>query len=179
MSHYTGGVFNTAWSDPAFAFPFDSYGLGTSFVALNPTNSTFLPIINIYVSDSAGGFSPNAEGVFDTSVTLQNGLLNSSLAGMATLDGTKNVPMKILRNGFHRSPISKVFVVSLLIINWALAALSLVVCIIYWHGHLEVPEAVLLLPITVILIVPALRMLMSSTIPIGKNRKLDLLTPLI
>ncbi|KAJ7730387.1 hypothetical protein DFH07DRAFT_173933 [Mycena maculata] len=127
-----------------FYYPFDTYDIATVFVAINPVNaSTALPILRLTVVDAVGSFLPATE---ETAAT---GTLNASA-----------VAARVATIHLARTELAKAFTLVLFVVNWALAiAVLYLIVVAAVLPATDVSEGVLLVPLTVILTIPALRAL--------------------
>ena len=138
--------------DVQYGFPWDVYFLTTVFIAINHENNVTLPILKLAPVDSANEF-----------------LLDfTDSAATSHFNGTTDTPSRIVSLTLRRSPLVKVFNLIIYAVNWLLAGTVLFITIVAFHRKKKMPEVLLLLPVTVILIVPSLRTLMVNPPPFGE-----------
>ncbi|KAF8173791.1 hypothetical protein K438DRAFT_129601 [Mycena galopus ATCC 62051] len=127
-----------------FYYPFDTYETTTVFVAANPANaSASPPILRLSVVDAVDSFLPAVDEVAAT------GVLNASIPAAA----------RAATIHLARTEIAKAFTLILFAVNWALALAVLYLTIVAAYAPAAVGDGVLLVPLTVILTIPALRAL--------------------
>ncbi|KAF8650727.1 hypothetical protein AX16_005100 [Volvariella volvacea WC 439] len=137
--------------DQQYLYPFDYYVTRTKFITLDSSTNTTVPIAAAAFSDFANNFAPRSTNT--PARTRFNG---------AELDS--NVVSLTIR----RNVIAKVYAVMLFLFNWALAAVVIVITVVATVAKdVELGEGVLILPVTVILTIPALRELFVGEPPIG------------
>ncbi|KAL0068534.1 hypothetical protein AAF712_004248 [Marasmius tenuissimus] len=154
-----------------FLYPFLSYEVTHNFFAVasredSDTNTTKLDpvtILDAVIVTATDNYVPgNPEIQHGLSVTFSS---NSSTSPL-------ELPVLLGRYTFVLSPVAKAFSLLLFAVNWVLALLvtfmtiSLLVRKIK-HG-IQVPDTVLVMPLTIILMVPGLRALFIGNPPFGK-----------
>ncbi|KIP09502.1 hypothetical protein PHLGIDRAFT_18603 [Phlebiopsis gigantea 11061_1 CR5-6] len=134
----------SSWNglDQQYAYPFDTYFLDSSVVALNPNTNESLPVLAYYPVDVTNNFSPYVQEDSGTKTSI-NGTMAQS---------------RFMRIEFRRTAFTMFFVMSLFTVNWALTAVVLYITLCGNEG-MEVGESILLLPLSVIVTIPALRAL--------------------
>ena len=140
--------------DAEYSFPGEVYTLTSTFIVVNHTNNTVLPILRVAPVDSANDFSP---AFWDGPTTIDfNGIVNAS---------SRSIFLQ-----FKRTPLAKAFSVTIFAVNWLLTGLVVFVTVVALLRSKEkiMPDALLLLPVTVILIVPSLRALMAGSPVFGE-----------
>lgn len=145
-----------AWRglDQQYGFPFDGYQLDTTFLAVSPNTNDSVPILGLRPISSTNNFNPTLR--YDNATTSTNA------SGVAV--STRTMEMGFARTGFART-----YVVTLFIVNWGLTAVVVFITVTAWVGK-EVTESILLLPISVILTIPALRALWDGAPAFGECR---------
>ncbi|THG95069.1 hypothetical protein EW026_g6511 [Hermanssonia centrifuga] len=128
--------------DPQYAYPFDTYVVDTSFLALNSDTNQSLPILDLSPADSTDNFTPYIIQQWSTRINTTG----------TEVDG------RFLQMGFRRTILSQFFVVVLFAVNWGLTLVVLFITIAATDGQ-KVDVSILILPVTVILTIPALRAL--------------------
>ncbi|PSR77115.1 hypothetical protein PHLCEN_2v8060 [Hermanssonia centrifuga] len=134
----------SSWNglDQQYAYPFDTYIVDTSFVALASDTNQSLPILSLSPADSTDNFSPYIIQQWSTRINTTG----------TEVDG------RYLQMGFRRTVLSQFFVVVLFVVNWGLTLVVLFITIAATDGQ-KVDVSILILPVTVILTIPALRAL--------------------
>ena len=134
----------SSWNglDQQYAYPFDTYFLDSSVIALNSDTNESLPVLAYYPVDVTNNFSPYVQ---EDSMTRTN--INGTIA-----------QSHFMRIEFRRTAFTMFFVMSLFTVNWALTAVVLYITLCANEG-MEVGESILLLPLSVIVTIPALRAL--------------------
>ncbi|GJE87189.1 hypothetical protein PsYK624_032720 [Phanerochaete sordida] len=134
----------SSWNglDQQYAYPFDTYYLGSSVIARNAATNESLPVLTYHPVDSTNNFAPF---IVDDSATF------TSSNGSTTLG-------HYMRIEFSRTAFTQFFVMSLFLVNWALTAVVLYITLSANEGN-DVGESILLLPLSVIVTIPGLRAL--------------------
>ncbi|GJE87179.1 hypothetical protein PsYK624_032620 [Phanerochaete sordida] len=142
-----------AWRglDQQYGFPFDGYQLETTFLALASSSNTTLPILGLRPISSTDNFSP--------ALRFDRATLGADANG--TEAPTRTLEMALARTGFART-----YVMTLFVVNWGLTAVVVFITVSAGVGQ-EVTESILLLPISVILTIPALRALWDGAPAFG------------
>jgi hypothetical protein len=144
-----------------FAFPWDQSQLSTSFIAVNHDTNATLPILALAPADTAGGLL----------TTYTTNHITSYFNGTADVQGQS--VLFLLR----RTPLVKAFSMTICLVNWLLVGMTLFITVVAFLGKKPLPDGLLLLPVTVILIVPALRALMVDSPTFGKLTAEYCMTP--
>lgn len=147
------GPTDSNFYDAQYAFPWDFYMLDTSFIAVNHNTNASLPIARLAPVDFADTFSPDF----------------SDAAVISTFNGTANTPGRYTHLTIRRSPLTKAFNVTIFVVNWALAFMVLFITSAAYWSKRDMPDQLMLLPVSVVLTVPALRALMIGAPPFGKG----------
>ena len=136
----------TGWhgQDQQYAYPFDTYILGTIFQAFLSGTNTSVPVLFLRIIDATSSFQP----VYTLDVDVRT----------LSLNGSEIVHARGLQYSFHRVALSQLFVMVLFIVNWLLTAVVVYIAVSAYDG-LPMSEGVLILPVSVILTIPALRAL--------------------
>lgn len=144
----------SSWNglDQQYAYPFDTYFLDSSVIALDSSTNESLPLLTYYPVDVTNNFSP---------YVLQD------LATQSASNGTITTS-RFMRMTFRRTAFTQFFVMSLFIVNWALTAVVLYITLRANEGD-DVGESILLLPLSVIVTIPALRALWVGAPPFGTS----------
>lgn len=157
LAVYAGAVYiappvNTRhWFDQPILAPYDDYVLDVEAFVIDTATNQSLPILKLSAADPTDNFYADEQVDWDTESTFNGG----------------RVPSRHLVMRVKRSSLSKIFTTMLLIVNWFLTAGCLRITLLSVVGHKEMGEGVLLLPITVILTIPALRQLYVGSPPFG------------
>ena len=133
-----------AWNglDALYAYPFNTYFLRTSIVAKESGTDKSLNILSLSPVDSTNGFLPNIADQWST-----------------VINGTGTAAQgHYMRMIFRRTPLNQFFIMSMLVVNWSLTLAVLHITVCAANGR-EVDESILVLPLSVILTIPALRAL--------------------
>jgi hypothetical protein len=129
--------------DAQYNFPFDSYALQSVFIVLDSVTNQSVPIIRVAPVDCAQSFAPT----FNDFATLSN--FNNSIG----------LPSRSVELTLVRAIPIRALAVIVVILNWLLTGTVVFVTIVACRQTARMPDALLLLPITVILTLPALRAL--------------------
>jgi hypothetical protein len=157
MAVYAGSLYiappldTRHWFDQPILAPYDDYVLDVEAHVIDPATNQSLPILKLSAADPTNNFYAYNQFDWDTEITF-NGA---------------RVPSRHFTMRVKRSLLSKIFTIILLIVNWLLALGCLRITLESMVGHQELGEGVLLLPITVILTIPALRQLYVGSPPFG------------
>jgi hypothetical protein len=130
-----------------FVFPWDQYTLRTTFIAVNHENNATLPILKLAPAESVDDFLPSFKDYPATSY----------------FNGTADVSGRAVISEIRRTPLVKAFSMTICLVNWLLAGMILFITVVAFRGNKDLADMLLLLPITVILIVPSLRALMVDS----------------
>ena len=143
----------SAWNglDAQYSYPFDTYFLETNFAAYDATTNKSLTILALMPVDSTNNFVPLVADV-------RASYFNSS--------GT-TVPSRYLRIEFQRTLFTRFFVLAMLVVNWGLTFVVMHITVCAVNGH-NVEDSILVMPISVILTIPALRALWVGAPPFGE-----------
>ena len=138
--------------------PFDtSYVAAFAFVIEKATN-TAIPIIALVAGEAPNYFDISSKAMETTSnYTYDSG----------TGETTIEVPSKVIYIQATRSLFTRALTICLLLVNWALTIGSIYIMLIAIFKEEGVNEAVILLPITIILTIPTLRSLYPGSPPFG------------
>jgi hypothetical protein len=157
MAVYAGSVFiappvdTRHWFDQPILAPFDDYVLDVEAFVIDASTNQSLPILKLSAADPTDNFYGYDQFDWDT---------ESSFNG--TRVSSRHLSMRV-----KRSFLSKIFTMILFMVNWLLTAGSVHITLVSAVRHEELGEGVLLLPITVILTIPALRQLYVDSPPFG------------
>ena len=151
------------WFDQPILAPYDDYVLDIEAFVIDTATNQSLPILKFSAADPTDNFYADNQIDWDTENTF-NG---------------QRVPSKHFQMRIKRSFLSKIFTIVLLIVNWLLTAGCLRITLLSVVGHEELGEGTLLLPITVILTIPALRALYVGSPPFGEHLEKRTLFPIL
>jgi hypothetical protein len=149
---HLSGSGGSIFLDAQYGFPWDVYFLTTVFIAVDHENNATLPILKLAPVDSANDFLPDFT---DSPAT-------------SHFNGTTDTPSRTVSLTLRRTPLVKAFNLTIYAVNWLLAVMVLFITVVAFHGKKKMPEVLLLLPVTVILIVPSLRALMVDSPAFGE-----------
>jgi hypothetical protein len=135
-----------------FVFPWDQYQLSTSFIVVDHKTNATLPILALVPADTAGGLFTTYSDHHVTSY----------------FNGTTNVQGKSVLFLLRRTPLVKAFSMTICLVNWLLVGMILFITVVALFGKKPMPDGLLLIPVTVILIVPSLRALMVDSPTFGE-----------
>ena len=139
--------------DQPFLAPFDDYTLNVEAFVIDTATNKSLPILKLSAADPTDNFYAYNQLDWDTENTFNRA----------------RVPSRHLKMHLKRNFLSKIFTLILLVVNWLLTVGCLRITLVSVVGHEELSEGVLLLPITVILTIPALRELYVGAPPFGAS----------
>ncbi|EKM55382.1 uncharacterized protein PHACADRAFT_93717, partial [Phanerochaete carnosa HHB-10118-sp] len=144
----------SSWNglDQQYTYPFDTYYLDSSIIALSSDTNESLPLLTYHPVDSTDNFAPSVEE--DSATTVMN-------------NGTV-VQSRFMRMRFSRTAFTQFFVMSLFLVNWALTGVVLYITLSANEGN-DVGESILLLPLSVIVTIPGLRALWVGAPAFGKS----------
>ncbi|THG99209.1 hypothetical protein EW026_g3087 [Hermanssonia centrifuga] len=148
-----------AWKglDQQYGYPFDGYQLDTTFTAIDHETNQSLPILVLRAIDATDNFFPTLRYDSATEAEDENG---------ATIL-TRTMEFALARTGF-----AKTYVLSLFIVNWALTAVVAFITVSAGVGR-PVQDSILVLPLSVIITIPALRALWDGAPAFGWDISLD------
>ena len=139
------------WFDQPILAPYDNYDLEVDAFVIDTTTNQSLSILKLSAADPTDNFYAYNQFDWDTE---------------STFNGTR-VPSRHLMMRIQRAFLSKIFTMILLFVNWLLTVGCIRITLVSAVRHQELGEGVLLLPITVILTIPALRQLYVGSPPFG------------
>lgn len=139
--------------DQEFAYPFDGYQMETTFVVRNHDTNQALPILGARITSSTNNM--NFFLRYDRATVQHNSTSGETFP-------SRTMELALGRNGF-----TKAFVVTLFIVNWALTAVCAYITISALAG-VKLSESIVVLPLSVILTIPALRALWIDAPGFGK-----------
>ncbi|KAI0633341.1 hypothetical protein C8Q77DRAFT_782089 [Trametes polyzona] len=136
----------SAWygQDQQYAYPFDTYVLDTYVQAIDPATNASVPILFARVVDATDNLVPKLKA-------------NTDIRTLKPVVGNATAAFGV-QYTFHRTVLSQLFVTILFIVNWLLTAVVVFIAVSAYDG-LPLAEGVLILPVSVILTIPALRAL--------------------
>ncbi|KAG8948798.1 hypothetical protein FRC04_009261 [Tulasnella sp. 424] len=140
------------------AYPFDFYWWRTSLVFVNPQNiSEDIPLIHVTPTDLTDNFVPSVSSEVPINQTL------------VTLDGSvRTLAGRKVNVRLDRNATTKTFVMMIFFINWGLTIVVLHITVLSLVSKdVRLLEGVVILPVTVILTIPALRALFPESPPFG------------
>ena len=140
--------------DQTYYYPFDNFYMETHIVAINisDTNFSAIPINSIGFAGYSNNLVPYVTN--SASTTLFNGTTVTSRYAYLTL---------------KRTNVSKGFVLVILFVNWLLTLMVVYVTMVaLFDKNLQIPDGIVVLPISVILTLTGLRSLFVDTPPFGE-----------
>lgn len=124
-----------------YFYPFEEYGLTTTLIALNTTDNTSFPILNLALTDIANNFNPK----WNQTKT------RSSLNGILMESRTVSVQLK-------RTTSSKVYVGVLYSMSWVLSGtVVFITAVVCFASKNAIGDSVALLPVAMVITLPRLR----------------------
>jgi hypothetical protein len=143
-----------------YTAPFDTYFLSALVFVVEKTTNKSVPITGLAVGDPLNNFITSS---VDTE-TKSNYTYDSG-----TGPTTVVVESRVLKATVERSMLAKAFTMCMLTVNWALTAGSVYITLVVANKRVthRVTDAVPLVPVTVILTIPAIRALYVGSPPFG------------
>jgi len=149
-----------------YVAPFDAYSFSALVFVIEKETNQSIPIVTL----TAGQASEKNFDVSSVGVKTMNSYTYDSEMGPTTT----NVDSGIVYIEAKRSRFAQTLTICLFLINWTLAACSIYIVILVAFRRERTNDAVLLLPVTIILTIPTLRGLYPCSPPftmfIGKSR---------
>jgi len=147
--------------------PFDSYTLSVSVFVIEKATNQSIPIVTIAVGQAPDNFE-----ISSTELETWSSYTYDSGTGNQTIP----VPSRIAYIEVKRSQFAQAITMCLFLINWILTTGSICIVALVLSRREKIKEAVLLLPVTIVLTIPTLRNLYPGLPPfgiyIGKSRTL-------
>jgi hypothetical protein len=148
-----------------FLYPFVYYGTAFAFTAIQGTNNitnetTFIPILQVALVAATDNYVPSAASVLNSNADFFFGatvLINGTIATSTVAQPTVTF-----------SALARTFSLIMFFVNWGLTLVVLFMTIRQAVGNEEVNKDVLVMPVTIILIIPALRQLFVGNPPFGE-----------
>jgi len=137
--------------------PFDTYEFFTSVFVINKGTNESVPIVTFAAGEVADNF-------LLTSKELRT--MNNFTYDSGTEQKSVNVESRVIRIEAKRSQLAKAFTICLLLINWALAIVSIHITLLVLQKK-KVATAILALPVTIVITIPTLRGLYVGSPPFG------------
>jgi len=138
--------------------PFDGYSLSVPAFVIDTVANEPIPIVAFTVGQAPDSFDISSVEVVTTSnYTYDSGTGPTTIA----------VHSKIAYIEVKRSRFAQALTISLLLVNWALTAASIYIVVLVVFRKERMNDAVLLLPVTIILTIPTLRGLYPGPLPLG------------
>ena len=157
-------VFNVFYVDHSLdivsmdAVPFDSYVSSALLLVIEKATNKSVPIVTF-----AAGEGPDNFAVSSFDMETKSNYTYDSGAGPTTAE----VESRVIRITVERSQLARAFTICMMIVGSALAIGSTYLTILVFFEGDGVDRAVLLLPVTIILTIPALRALYPGSPPFG------------
>jgi len=147
--------------------PFDVHLLGVSMFVIEKETNQSIPIVTLTTGRAPGNFDLSS-----TEVETTRNYTYDSDTGPTTI----NVNARIAQIEAKRSRFPQALTMCLFLVNWTLTVGSIYIVVLVIFGRGGINDAVLLLPVTIILTIPTLRSLYPGSPPfgvfIGKSRAL-------
>lgn len=137
-------LYISAWNglDQQYAYPFDTYFLDTSFIAFDSNTNQSYDILSLSPIDSTNSFYTDIQQQWATTINM------TSVA----------VGGRYMKTMFRRTMLTQFFIMAMFLVNWGLTLVVLYISVAASDGR-KVNESILVLPLSVILTIPALRAL--------------------
>jgi len=165
-------AFNTDHATDLFItenVPFDAYSLAVSVFVIEKATNSSMPIIKFAVGDALDNFVTSS---IEDRAVLMSPFVYDSGTGPTEISARSSV-VDIL---VEKSQFAQALTLCMFIINWALTVGSVYITLVVVFRKEGKSDAILLLPITIILTIPTLRNLYVGSPPfgvlIGKSRAL-------
>ena len=144
--------------DQQLTAPFDDYVLNAFAFAIDKATNESVHITRFTAADPLNNFitfARDTETVNEFTYETGNG------------EVTIQVESRALEVRVHRSVLAQAFTMCMLLVNWALTIGSLYITLVMLVRREKMSEAVLALPITVVLTIPVIRSLFIGSPPFG------------
>jgi len=138
--------------------PFDVYLFSFLVYAVEKGTNKSIPTVTLTVDEARDDFD-----ISSFEVEMVNNYTYDSGTGPTTI----NVHSKIAHVEAKRSQFAQALTMCLLLFNWALTTGSIYIVVLVVFKRERINDAVLLLPVTIILTIPALRNLYPGSPPFG------------
>lgn len=142
--------------DLGFIYPWDLYSTIQTIVAVSSNNSQsaeFIPILRASAVDAANNWVPHK---------------NTERPSSITFNGTVTDQAYVVSPEVRRSSFAIVFACIIFASNWAFTVFVIYIALLgYYSKDRKLGEGILVLPITLILAIPALRALFIGNPPFG------------
>ena len=147
--------------------PFDVYSLSVLVFVIERATNKPMPIVTL-----TAGQAPNNFDVSSVEAEMTNNYTYYSGTGPTTI----SVNSRFAEITAKRSRFARALTICLFLINWALTTGSIYIMVLVVSGRVGVNDAILFLPVTIVLTIPTLRILYPGSPPfgifIGKSREL-------
>lgn len=147
--------------------PFDDYSLNNLVYVIEKDTNKSVPIVTVTAGQAPDNFDISSVDW----ETMSNYTYDSGAGPTTTMVQSRMVYIQTKRSLFARA-----LIMCLLLVNWALTTGSIYIVLVVVCKTGKINEAVLLLPVTIVLTVPTLRGLYAGSPPfgifIGKSRAL-------
>jgi len=138
--------------------PFDSYTLRTLATAIDPTTNRSVRIARFTVASPVGSFV-----VLSHDTDASKSVLNEKGSLVS------HVGSRVLNIEIRRSKISRVFTLSLTVLNWLLVIGSIYITALVSSGKMEASNGLALLPFSMLVTIPAVRSLYAEPPPLSTS----------
>jgi len=137
--------------------PFDTYSFNISAFVIEKATNVSIPIVTL-----TAGQAPNNFDISSVDAETTSNYTYDSETGPTTI----NAHSKIAHFKLKRSRSAQTLTICLFLVNWALTVGSVYIVFTVFRGE-ETDDAVLLLPVTIVLTIPTLRSLYPGLPPFG------------
>jgi len=138
--------------------PFDTYSLSVLVFVIERATNNPMPIVTL-----TAGQAPDNFDVSSVEVDTTSNYTYDSETGPTTI----NINSRVAHIEAKRSRFARALTICLFIINWALTTGSIYITVLVVFRRVGINDAILFLPVTIILTVPALRILCPGSLPFG------------
>ena len=138
--------------------PFDVCSSSTLIFVIDKATNEPVPIVTL-----TAGRAPENFELSSVEVEAVSNYTYVSETGPTTI----NVNSGVVRIEARRSQFARALTMCLLLVNWALATCSIYITVLVVSRRVETNDSVLLLPVTIILTIPALRALYPGSLSFG------------
>ena len=155
---YLPGTKERHFFDQQLIAPFDDYLINAFAFVIDKATNQSVHITRFTTADPLNNFV-----TFAHDMETVNEFTYETANGTATIQAQS----RALEVVVHRSILAQAFTMCMLLVNWALTIGSLYITLVMLVKRERMSEAVLALPITVVLTIPAIRALFIGSPPFG------------
>ena len=139
--------------------PFDTFSFASSVFVIEKATNKSVPTVSFTPGKAADNFVVS----FDVGTFTKNNFAYDSGTGKVTA----KVQSRWIRFKAERKWLARAFTLFMFLINWSLAIGSIYITLLVVLRREKMDTTVLLLPVTIVLIIPTLRSLFDGSPPIG------------